>query len=106
MVTLLVLVLGLLQGVMSILLFTYRKSLALFYWFFLPTFLLAWVGYLYYEGVYIPRTCTGECNIRVDLVIIYPYLLFVTICTIAYYVVSRRAAGAKPPEEPSGNDHP
>jgi hypothetical protein len=106
MVTLLVLVLGLFQGVISVLLFTHRKSLALFHWFYLPTFLLAWVGYLYYEVVYIARTCTGECNIRVDLLFIVPYLLFVTICTIAYYVVARRAAGAQRPEEPSGNDHP
>ncbi len=97
--TFLVLVIAMFLGVMSVLLFTYRKSLALFYWFFLPTFLTAWIGYFYYEGVYIARTCTGECNIRVDLVLIYPYLLFVSLCTIAYSVVSRRAAGAKRPEE-------
>ena len=92
--TVLVLMVAMFHAVMSVLLFTYRKSLALFYWFFLPTFLMAWIGYFLYEGVYIPRHCTGECNIRVDLVLIYPYLAFVSICTIAYFVLSRRAGGA------------
>lgn len=55
-------------------------------WLYVPSLLVAWVGYLAYEGIYIPSHCRGECNIRVDLLIIYPYLAFVTICAIAYFL--------------------
>ena len=89
----LVLLLVMLHGVLSVLLFTFNKSVAIFYWFYLPSFLIAWIGYIAYEGVYIPRNCTGECNIRVDLLFIYPYLAFVSVCTIAYFVLSHRANG-------------
>ena len=92
--TVLVLVLVMFHGALSVLLFTFKKSFAIFYWFHLPSFLIAWVGYIAYEGVYIPRNCTGECNIRVDLLLIYPYLAFVSACTIAYFALSHRARGA------------
>jgi hypothetical protein len=89
--TVLVLMLVVTHGAISVLLLTLQKRLVMFYWFYLPSFLIAWIGYIAYEGVYIPRNCTGECNIRVDLLLIYPYLAFVSICTIAYFVLSRRA---------------
>ncbi len=89
----LVLMVVMAHGSLLVLLFTFRKTVAIFYRFYLPSFLVAWIGYIVYEGVYIPRHCTGECNIRVDLLLIYPYLVFVSICTIAYFVLSHRASG-------------
>ena len=91
--TVLVLMLVMTQGVLSLVLFTLPKRMAVFYGFYLPSVLVAWIGYILYEGVYIPRNCTGECNIRVDLLFIYPFLAFVTICTIVYFVMTRRASG-------------
>jgi hypothetical protein len=89
--TFLVLMLVMVHAVLLVLLFTFKKSRALFNWFYLPSLLVAWIGYFAYEGIYIPLNCTGDCNIRVDLLLIYPYLAFASICTIAYFVVSRRA---------------
>lgn len=91
--TVVVLLLIMVHCAIAVLLFTFQKRLVMFYWFYLPSFLIAWIGYIAYEGVYIPRNCTGECNIRVDLLLIYPYLAFVSVCTIAYFVLSRRAGG-------------
>ena len=65
--------------------FTMPKDSRVSWFFYLPSVLIAWAGYAAYEGIYIPRNCTGECNIRVDLLLIYPYLAFVTICAIAYF---------------------
>jgi hypothetical protein len=47
---------------------------------------LAWVGYGAYEQAMKLRwLCTGECNIRVDLLLIYPVLLVITIvATVAF----------------------
>jgi hypothetical protein len=78
------------HGALSIVMFTLPKRAAVFYRFYLPSFLLAWVGYIGYEYVYIPRNCSGECNIRVDLLFIYPYLAFVTICALVSFVRSQR----------------
>jgi hypothetical protein len=52
---------------------------------YVPSLAIAWVGYLAYESLYIPRNCTGECNIRVDLLLIYPYLALLTVSAIAYF---------------------
>jgi hypothetical protein len=75
--------------------FTVAKSSRVSWWLYAPSLLVAWVGYLAYESIYIPRNCTGECNIRVDLLLIYPYLAFVTICAIAYFARSGRSKGDK-----------
>ena len=41
---------------------------------------LAWGGYGVYELLMKARVlCSGECNIRVDLLLIYPLLLVVTL---------------------------
>jgi len=91
-----VLMLVMAHGVLSLLLFTFQKRMAVFYWFYLPSLLVSWIGYIAYEGVYIPRNSTGECSIRVDLLLIYPFLAFVTICTVAYFVmVQSTDRGAK-----------
>ena len=39
---------------------------------------MAWLAYPPYE-FWIQSRCTGECNIRVDLVLIAPFLLAVSI---------------------------
>lgn len=41
---------------------------------------VAWVGYGGYElAMKLRWLCTGECNIRVDLLLIYPVLLVITL---------------------------
>jgi len=41
---------------------------------------LAWVAHLPYEyGMKLRILCSGECNIRVDLLLIYPLLLAVSM---------------------------
>jgi Na+/proline symporter len=51
-----------------------------------------WVLYSIYEYLmYIRVLCTGECNIRVDLLGIYPLLLVASItATILYYSKKRK----------------
>jgi len=79
-----------LHGVLCVVLLTFPKRRAVFNRFYVPSFLVVWIGYLFYEYVFIPRNCTGECNIRVDLLLIYPYLLLVSLCAVAYFALSRR----------------
>ncbi len=44
---------------------------------------LLWVAYGVYEYLMYARIlCTGECNIRVDLLLIYPMLVLVTVAGI------------------------
>jgi len=81
------------QACVMLLSFFVPKDSRVSRWLYAPSLILAWVGYIVYERVYIPRNCTGECNIRVDLLLIYPYLAFVTICAIAYF--ARRGATRK-----------
>ena len=63
-----------------------------FYWRRRPLTLLAavlWLAYAGYEQAMKSRwLCTGECNIRVDLLLIYPLLL---ILSLAALVSLRRA---------------
>jgi hypothetical protein len=41
---------------------------------------LLWAGYASYEYLMYARIlCSGECNIRVDLLVIYPLLLLVSL---------------------------
>lgn len=50
-----------------------------------------WIMYGIYEGLMYARViCTGECNIRVDLLLIYPILLIVTILGIISALRSNR----------------
>jgi hypothetical protein len=65
--------------------FTAPKDRRVLWGFHAPALAIVWLAYIAYETIYIPRNCPGECNIRVDLVVIYPYLLFVTICAVVYF---------------------
>ena len=54
---------------------------------------LLWAAYAAYEyGMHRRWLCTGECNIRVDLLMLYPLLLFMTSMagTITARAVRRR----------------
>ncbi len=75
--------------------FTFAKSSRVLWWLYAPSLLVAWVGYFAYESIYIPRHCTGECNIRVDLLLLYPYLALVTVCAIVYFARGERSTGGK-----------
>jgi hypothetical protein len=59
---------------------------------------LMWVVYAAYESLVMMRVlCSGDCNIRVDLLLIYPVLAVVSI--VALWRSSRRpsARGAPAP---------
>lgn len=44
---------------------------------------LAWLGYLPYEyAMKLRWLCSGECNIRVDLLVLYPLLLLVSLIAL------------------------
>lgn len=44
---------------------------------------MAWLVYLPYEYAMKMRwLCSGECNIRVDLLVLYPLLLFVSLTAL------------------------
>jgi hypothetical protein len=60
---------------------------------------LAWAGYAAYEyGMHRRWLCTGECNIRVDLLLIYPALLLVSAAAaVAGARTIRRGRGRGPP---------
>lgn len=51
---------------------------------------LLWLAYLSYEyAIKLRILCSGECNIRVDLLLIYPLLLVVSIVAIIAFARSR-----------------
>jgi len=75
----------LVQACAVVLSFTLPKDRRVSQWFYVPSLAIAWVGYVAYESIYIPRNCTGECSIRVDLLLIYPYLALLTASAIAYF---------------------
>jgi hypothetical protein len=56
-----------------------------------PTTLIAavaWLGYGAYElGMQLRLLCSGECNIRVDLLLIYPVLLLVTSLALVSFLL-------------------
>lgn len=47
----------------------------------------AWIFYSVYEYLMYTRVlCSGECNIRIDLLFIYPFLLLLSMgTTLLYY---------------------
>lgn len=57
---------------------------------------LAWLAYFPYEQAMKLRIlCSGECNIRVDLLLFYPLLALVSAAaTAAYFKAKRRARRA------------
>jgi hypothetical protein len=57
---------------------------------------LLWIAYAVYEyGMQQRWLCTGECNIRVDLLLLYPVLAIVSVLAI----VKGRAALRSRPEQ-------
>jgi hypothetical protein len=51
----------------------------------------AWVAYAVYEyGMSYRVLCTGECNIRVDLLLLYPMLVGLSLASVAAFILSRR----------------
>jgi hypothetical protein len=51
-----------------------------------------WAGYAGYEYLMLKRVlCTGECNIRVDLLLIYPLLLIGILAAVIHSVWARNA---------------
>jgi hypothetical protein len=53
---------------------------------------VAWLIYGVYEYLMLARVlCSGECNIRVDLLIIYPVLLILSVAAIIKFARAPRA---------------
>lgn len=53
----------------------------------------SWFCYLPYEwGMKLRILCSGECNIRVDLLLIYPFLLLISMAAIFVFLRDRFAA--------------
>jgi hypothetical protein len=54
---------------------------------------LLWLAYVPYElGMKLRILCSGECNIRVDLLLLYPVLLLLTLVSIVVIVRGRARA--------------
>lgn len=50
-----------------------------------------WGAYALYESLMYARVlCSGECNIRVDLLLIWPLLVFTTLYAVVRAVLRRR----------------
>ena len=53
---------------------------------------VAWLLYAAYETAMLRRIlCSGECNIRVDLLLLYPALLALTLAAVVSAVRHRRS---------------
>ena len=56
---------------------------------------ILWAVYAVYESLMKARVlCSGECNIRIDLLALYPLLLVVSIVALVELVVKRRKGRA------------
>ena len=52
---------------------------------------ILWLAYLVYEGAMKSRLlCSGDCNIRVDLLLMYPVLIAASIASLVAFAVSVR----------------
>jgi hypothetical protein len=52
---------------------------------------VVWVLYAAYEtGMRYRILCTGECNIRLDLFVIYPLLLLVSVVAVLFALLKHR----------------
>lgn len=50
---------------------------------------VSWLVYFPYElGMKIRLLCSGECNIRIDLLLFYPILLLISVLAIVAYFKS------------------
>ena len=53
---------------------------------------ILWLGYCCYEyAMKLRILCPGECNIRVDLVLIYPFLIISSLIGMAVFVWTLRS---------------
>jgi hypothetical protein len=56
---------------------------------------IVWLLYAVYEtGMKQRWWCTGECNIRVDLLLVYPLLLILTVVGVVSLLRKGRARGS------------
>jgi hypothetical protein len=56
---------------------------------------LCWAGYATLETLnYLRITCSGECNIRIDLLVIYPVLWIVSIVALVQLFLARKPRAA------------
>jgi len=54
---------------------------------------VAWIAYAVYEALMRARIlCSGECNIRVDLLLLYPILLVLTLVALVRSLRNRGVA--------------
>jgi len=52
---------------------------------------ILWLAYLPYEyGMKLRLLCSGECNIRVDLLLIYPVLAVLTLASLVVFATTTR----------------
>jgi hypothetical protein len=57
---------------------------------------LAWLAYLPYEyAMKLRILCSGECNIRVDLLLIYPFLFILSALAVAAFFRRKRELNQK-----------
>ena len=51
---------------------------------------ILWIVYSIYEyGMYLRILCSGECNIRIDLLVIYPLLIGLSVVSVILYIVAK-----------------
>ncbi len=59
-----------------------------------------WLMYMVYEyGMYLRILCTGECNIRIDVLLIYPLLLLSSLLAVAGFILKRKQQRTERPLE-------
>jgi hypothetical protein len=52
---------------------------------------LLWLAYVPYEyAMKLRLLCSGECNIRVDLLLIYPMLVVLTLVSVVLFATTTR----------------
>ena len=50
---------------------------------------LLWLAYFPYEyGMKLRLLCSGDCNIRIDLLVLYPVLILVSLAGLVMFVVA------------------
>ncbi len=78
--------LALLLSVIFVLLYTRCKRKAIF------IAAIAWFAYFPYEyAMKLRILCSGECNIRVDLLLFYPILIIISIVGLVVFFKSKRS---------------
>ena len=52
---------------------------------------MSWLAYVPYEyAMKLRLLCTGECNIRVDLLLIYTFLIALSLVSLVAFAIERR----------------